>query len=298
MQLLLLALIVVVAFFIFFGLGIVSSLLMFPVSISDLVGGLDFNDPAMIPVLKNLQIWQSVGIFIVPSIFIAWLASGKAWEFLGMNRKAGFLALFWVVMALLVAMPFLNKMVHWNEGMRLPEFMSGIEDWMREREDTAAGLTESFLFSDKFGVLLINILMIAIIPAFGEEFFFRGILQKLFGRWFRSTHAAVILASVLFSALHFQFYGFLPRFILGLIFGYVYAWTGNLWYPVAAHFVNNIIPVVAFYAMGDGALDQIDKIGTEGLSWAWVFGSILMTTLAMYQFRKYSTSADKSTPFI
>jgi len=283
-------LLVVIGFLLFFVIGIVSSILFFPISLNDIVNGMDFQDPEFIPVLKNLQIWQSLGIFVVPSFLVAWFAAQKPWNFLGLDRSVFLRPSLWVILALIVSMPFMNQIVIWNENLILPDFLSGIENWMREREDIAADLTNSFLIINTIPGLLLNILMIAIIPAFGEEFFFRGIIQKLFGRWFRSDHLAVVLASILFSALHFQFYGFLPRFLLGLIFGYLYLWSGNLWYPIIAHLFNNIIPVIAFYLYGEEAVEgSLDQIGTGQLGWVWVVGSLVLAALALYQFKKLSS---------
>lgn len=295
-QLLLVILVVLLGFFVFFAIGLVSSMLIFPVGVDDLLKGLDFNNPDLIPVLKNLQIWQSIGMFIVPSVFIAWFASFKPWHFLGLTIRVEMRQAAWVILILVVAMPFMNQLVLWNENMTLPSFLSGIEEWMKEREDIAAGLTESFLLVEGIPGFLVNILMIAIIPAFGEEFFFRGILQKLFGKWFKSTHLAVILASIIFSALHFQFYGFFPRLVLGLIFGYLYAWSGNLWYPIIAHLINNLIPVIGFYILGTEAVEgPLENIGTGDMNWVWVIGSILMAALALYQFKKLSSENIKTT---
>ncbi len=244
----------------------------------------------MVPVLKNLQIWQSVGMFVVPSIFIAWFASFKPWYFLGLDGRLNIRSVLWVILILLVSMPFMNQLVIWNENMSLPAFLSGVEEWMKEKEDIAAELTSSFLITDSIWGFVVNILMIAIIPALGEEFFFRGIIQKLFGRWFKSTHLAVILASILFSALHFQFYGFFPRLFLGLIFGYLFLWSGNLWYPIIAHLFNNLISVVAFYIYGEEALESpLDSFGTGELSWIWIIGSIFLAAIAIYQFKKLSS---------
>ena len=295
-QLLLVVLVVLLGFFVFFALGLISSLIIFPITLTDITKGLDFDDSGIVPVLKNLQIWQSVGLFVVPSILIAWFASFKPWNFLGLDGRINLRLALWVVLILLVSMPFMNQLVVWNESMSLPAFLSGVEEWMKEREDMAAGLTTSFLIADNIWGFAVNILMIAIIPAFGEEFFFRGILQKLFGRWFKNAHVAVILASILFSALHFQFYGFLPRLLLGLIFGYLFYWSGNLWYPIIAHLFNNMIPVVAFYIYGEEALDgPLDSIGTGELNWMWVIGSVFLATVAIYQFKKLSFSQITST---
>ena len=282
--------IVIAGFFVFFLIGVASSLVFFPIGLSDMLGGLDINNPDLIPVLKNLQIWQSIGIFVVPSYIIAWLASQNPMKFLGLARQINPMGILWVIIILMVSMPAMNQLIIWNEGMSLPGFMEGIEEWMKEREDTAAELTTSFLSADNIWGFAVNILMVAIIPAFGEEFFFRGVLQKLFGKWFKNTHLAVILASVLFSALHFQFFGFLPRLVLGLIFGYLFVWSGNLWYPILAHLFNNLLPVVVFYIKGEEAMEgQLETLGTGDLNILWTIGSILLAGLALYQFKKLSS---------
>ena len=294
-QFLLLALLVVLGFFIFFFIGIISSLVFSPLSFSDLMGGLDFNDPEMLPVMKNLQIWQSLGIFVAPSLLIAWLAARNPWQFLGLDRKMILQPFLMVIVIMIVSIPAINQFIIWNEQMKLPGFLSGIEKWMSDKEEIAAGLTEAFLVTGSVWGLLVNILMIAVIPAFGEELFFRGILQKLLGRWFKNIHLAVILASVLFSAMHFQFYGFLPRLLLGLIFGYLFAWSGNLWYPILAHLVNNIIPVLAYYFLGAEAVENpFEQMGEGSLSLVWFAGGLILTALAVYQFKKSIFPENKS----
>ena len=162
-QLLLVALLVVIGFFLFFAIGIVTSILFSPISLDDLLNGIDFQNSDFIPVLKNLQIWQSVGIFVVPSFLIAWFAAQKPWNFLGLDRSVFLRSSLWVILALIVSMPFMNQIVIWNENLILPDFMSGIENWMREREDIAGDLTNSFLITNTIPGLLVNIIMIAIL---------------------------------------------------------------------------------------------------------------------------------------
>ncbi len=294
-QLLFVALLVIIGFFLFFVIGLISSVVIFPFNFSDLLNGLDYHDPVMIPVLKNLQIWQSIGIFVFPSLLIAWIAAQDPWEFLGLARRMSLRPSLWVIIILLVSIPVMNQLVMWNENMTLPGFLSGVEDWMKEREEMAAGLTNSFLLTNKLGGFIVNILMIAIIPAFGEEFFFRGILQKLFGRWFKSTHLAIILAAIIFSALHFQFYGFFPRFVLGLLFGYLFAWSGNLWYPILAHLFNNLIPVVAYYFYGEEAIENpLEQMGSGHGGWIWFLAGLSLAAMALYQFKKVSYRSVKT----
>ena len=102
----------------------------------------------------------------------------------------------------------------------------------------------------------LNLVIIAALPAIGEELIFRGVFQKILQNLFRSGHLSVWFTSFLFSAIHFQFYGFLPRFILGLIFGYLFLWSRNIWLPVIAHFINNAVPTVGAYIKGWDAINQ------------------------------------------
>jgi len=104
---------------------------------------------------------------------------------------------------------------------------------------------------------MFNLFMIALIPALGEEFLFRGVLQRIFGEWFKNPHLAVWLAAILFSLAHYQFLGFMPRIILGALFGYIFLWTGNIWMPILAHFVNNTVGVIYYYLFSQG------KIGVD-----------------------------------
>lgn len=144
----------------------------------------------------------------------------------------------------------------WNSKLTLPDWLSGLESWMRGKEADASLLTSWLIISDSAGTLVINIIILAIVPAIGEEFLFRGILQRIFGRLFRSSHIAILITAILFSASHMQFYGFVPRLLLGFVYGYLFYWSRTIWVPVIAHFINNLIPVVLTHYIGWDALNE------------------------------------------
>jgi len=137
-----------------------------------------------------------------------------------------------------------------NALLDLPEWLSGLEEWIMKMEDDSEQLMEKLMVVKTFPSLLLNIFMIAILPAIGEEVLFRGVLQKIFVRLFKSGHLAVWFTAILFSALHLEFLGFLPRLVLGLVFGYLYLWSGKLWLSILAHFVNNAVPTIAAFIYG------------------------------------------------
>ena len=137
-----------------------------------------------------------------------------------------------------------------NSEMQFPGWLSGLEGWMREKEDSADRIVDILMTQNTLKTLIFNLLMIGVLPAIGEEMIFRGVFQKIFCKLFKSGHLAVWVIAFLFSAVHLQFFGFLPRFILGLVFGYLFLWSGTLWLPVISHFLNNTVSVIAVYLHG------------------------------------------------
>ena len=175
-----------------------------------------------------------------------------------------------------------------NEMMKLPVSLSGLEKWMKDTEEEAGRITDAFLEVSTTGGFLVNLMMIAIIPAIGEELFFRGILQRLFSEWFRNVHIAVFFTAFLFGAIHMQFYGLLPRVILGVMFGYFYVWTGSLWVPILAHFLNNGAAVIVSFLAGKGVIktNYEDFGATDNVF--LITGSILFTVFLLYLVKVFS----------
>ena len=133
---------------------------------------------------------------------------------------------------------------------------------------------------------MLGLVVIAIIPAIGEELVFRGIVQNELLRWTKNAHISIWLAAIVFSTVHLQFYGFLPRVVLGAMFGYLYHWSGNLWLAMFAHFVNNAVQVVALFFYQRGNL-QYDVEGTESVPANFIVIGTLLTAGLLYYFYKY-----------
>jgi len=147
-----------------------------------------------------------------------------------------------------------------NATMHLPDWLSGVEQWMTKKEESAARLLDSIMTQDTFLVVILNVMMIAVLPAIGEEMIFRGVFQKILSDLFRSGHLAIWITAFLFSAFHFQFFGFVPRFILGLVFGYLFFWSGTLWLPIISHFINNAVPVIGACIYGWDKVNVLSDI--------------------------------------
>jgi membrane protease YdiL (CAAX protease family) len=230
--------------------------------------------------LRTFQIINQIGIFIFPPIAFAWLISERPLNFLGISKPRADQMILAIIAVLSIA-PVINVLVQWNEGLTLPHMFRGIENWMRNTEENAARLTENFLNSGSPADLALNLLMIGILPALGEELLFRPALIGVLKKMFRNVHWPVIISAIVFSAFHLQFFGFFPRLVLGLLMGYLYVWSGTLWVPALAHFVNNSVVVVVSWLFQNQYIEK-NLTDLEGAgSWPYVAISVVLTALVM-----------------
>jgi membrane protease YdiL (CAAX protease family) len=158
---------------------------------------------------------------------------------------------------------------------------------MREKEDQLAILTKFLTTYDKFGQLLVALFVVVLLPALGEEVLFRGIIQRKLIAQLGNFHLAIWISAAIFSAIHFQFYGFLPRMLLGALFGYLYYWTGSLWIAIFAHFINNGFVLVMVYLFNVKALD-INIEETKTMPLLTVLSSLVLTVAILFIIRKDS----------
>ncbi len=207
----------------------------------------NLGDPNTIAGMKILQLFSSVGLFVIPPIVYAVIVSKTAFQKLSLSTTSNGINYLLILLLMVVSMPFLSWLIEANETMALPRFLSGIEEWMRDAENQAGMLTKAFLKYDGLGSLFYVLIIVAIVPAVGEELLFRGVLQKIFIKWFNNPHLGIWVTAFAFSALHMQFFGFFPRMLLGLVFGYAFFWSKSLWLPIVGHFINNGTVVFASY---------------------------------------------------
>jgi membrane protease YdiL (CAAX protease family) len=204
-----------------------------------------------IVLLKYFQTVQSIGMFVFPPFIIAWLYSRNSADYLKTNILPRFSSYILVLGIVFFSLPFIQYLSQLNQGISFPEGLKGLESWLMNKEESAQELTRRFLSADNWQGLLVNILIVGVLPAIGEEFVFRGIVQRIFSKWTRNAHLGILIAAFFFSAMHIQFYGLFPRFFLGVLFGYLLLWSGSIWLPVFGHFVNNASAVVVFYFTKD-----------------------------------------------
>lgn len=294
MQLPLLFLLMILSSMVIVPLGAILYLLLtggtFEQFISILTSGSD-GLPESIDTMSFLNGLQSVALFIIPPIAFAALASDNYMEYLKLkpiNSKQ----LSLIVVLFLASLPMTQFLAYLNSGVEFPDFMSGVESWMRESENYAMELTKKFLVMDSVSDLLMNLFLIAVIPAIGEEFIFRGVIQKIVTRWSGGNyHKGIWISAIIFSAIHLQFYGFVPRMVLGALLGYSLVWGGSIWYPIIGHFINNGLAVIAVYFTGVEVLDS----GSEDQKPEWYIVILSCTVVAIILtklYRRYLDSKD------
>lgn len=247
----------------------------------------EITNPDYLPFFKYYQIVQSVGLFIIPPIIAAKLFGNSVKNYYGFNIKPLWIFLVLAFLLMFTVQPLIAYLVEINNSITFPESLQNIETWMKNSEESAAQLSEMFLVMDSPYALLLNIFMMAVIPAIGEELLFRGLFQRLLQEWTKNIHIAVLLTAILFSAIHLQFYGFFPRFLLGALFGYLFVWSGTLWLPIFAHFINNAFAVIISYLWQRGVIDDdYESFGNYGDNYSAIILSVALTIIIIYHFYK------------
>jgi membrane protease YdiL (CAAX protease family) len=169
---------------------------------------------------------------------------------------------------------------------------------INENDESQWRMMEAFLDSGSIMGLLFNLFMIALVPAIGEELLFRGVLQRVLGEWFRNHHIAIWVVALLFSLAHYQFSAFIPRILLGALFGYLFVWTRSIWIPVLAHFINNSMGVIYYHFYYKGGLTfNPDNVGVEGNVLIFLLSSMVVSAIILAMIRRLGNkSADAQFP--
>ncbi len=214
--------------------------------------------------MRMYIILQDVLVFILPAILTGMLCTRLPARLLGLDRwitpSQGVLA----ILILICSMPFMNVIVEWNKGISLPESMAELETMFRNMENAAQAVVDNLMSGASVGSLIVSILIVGVLAGLSEELFFRGAMQRIFMCTKMNPHMAVWSVALIFSVFHFQFFGFVPRLILGAYFGYLLWWSRSVWLPVIVHVTNNSL--VAYFTW-DGINDpealNPDSIGTD-----------------------------------
>jgi membrane protease YdiL (CAAX protease family) len=205
--------------------------------------------------LYVMQTISALGTFFVTALLFSNFATKKWFAYSKANQFVSSQLVGYVVILSLFLIPVIACLGYFNDQITFPESMQKIETWMREMEESGKLLMQTLTADATLPILLINIIVMALLPAIFEEFLFRGALQPFFTKWFANKHVAIILTAFIFSAIHFQFFGFIPRFLLGIYLGYLWVWGKSLWLPIIAHFMHNAISIIVDYCAQKRGID-------------------------------------------
>ena len=281
-KLLLLVWFVCISFLITYFISIVTAYIFWGSSVFNTAFLTDLSNPESIGVMKYIQAFNSVGMFLIPSLLLSWLTYSDSGSFHITGVKCRRIKYFIVAILALSMLPVSNFLAELNQMISFPDSLSSIESFLRNAEKESERLTHSFIFADNIPVLLLNIFIIAVIPAVAEEFFFRGALQKTFAQMFKNVHTAIFVTALIFSIIHFQFFSFVPRLFLGMVLGYLMHYTGNIWIPIVAHFVNNAAAVIVYYFVTIKAVSPESEHIGDSASIVWFIAGIIIAVSAFY----------------
>lgn len=227
---------------------------------------------------------QDILAFILPAVVTMAIIYRRPFHVMGLDRAPSWLAITIVIVFYVISLPAMNWLVEMNKAMSLPSWMAGIEQAMRAAEDNAAEVTQEMLNIKSVGQLILCVLVVGVMAGLSEEMLFRGALLRTMQDSRLGNHAVVWITAFLFSALHMQFYGFVPRMLLGVWLGYLFVWTGSLWVPIIAHTLNNSTVVLMSYLSNKGVLPEGfgDNLGLPAAgSFPWLATCSLIASLAL-----------------
>lgn len=227
---------------------------------------------------------QDILAFILPAVVTMAIIYRRPFHVMGLDRAPSWLAITIVIMFYVISLPAMNWLVEMNKAMSLPSWMAGIEQAMRAAEDSAAEVTQEMLNINSVGQLILCVLVVGVMAGLSEEMLFRGAMLRTMQDSRLGNHAVVWITAFLFSALHMQFYGFVPRMLLGVWLGYLFVWTGSLWVPIIAHTLNNSTVVLMSYLSNKGVIPEGfgDNLGLPAAgSFPWLATCSLIASLAL-----------------
>jgi len=229
-----------------------------------------------------------IGFIVVPMIYLLRFNPSYLSRIFGKSVLTN-IHIFLTALIGISFMVAISPIVEWNQQIVLPDFLSSLEEWARSKEDMFAELTIYFTSFENPGIFLLSFLVIAIVPAIGEELLFRGLIQNQTHYFFKNIHLSIWLTALLFSLFHLQFYGLIPRLLLGVLFGYLYYWSGTLWIPILAHFVNNGVALIMAYLFQLNIV-AYDIQSDQEISLLPVLIFSIITFFLVYYFKKYCDS--------
>lgn len=237
---------------------------------------------------------NSIGTFLLPALLFAFCQDRKCFHYNHSDHIAGnFPGIVAVIILSITILPIAGVLVELNKMIQLPDSMAKLTEIMRQMQESSDNVLAVITAEHNIGILLLNLLICAALPAICEEFFFRGTLQQLLHSWFHNKHVAVWLGGFIFSVIHFQMDGLFARWLLGAYLGYLFVWSGTLWLPILAHFLHNALSILIQYIIDvlgiqpNSGFDQLSIIAT-------ILSIVFCAALLFLTYKSYQIKEEKN----
>lgn len=234
----------------------------------------ELNSQSSVNRLKLIQLISSIGLFITPTLLYSYL-TGFDFKFGLLRRQSVFLVL--AIMMLIT--PFIALLLEWNMQISFPK-------WVAHFDQNSEAIIEAFLKMNNLLDLFYTLIVLAVIPAIGEELLFRGYLQQHINSWLKNHHLAILMTAILFSVIHLDAQGIIPRFVLGVLLGYFFYWSQSIWLPILAHFANNAQAVIFSHPAikPEDSLSFLNEGQTSPILALFSFASVLLLLYILHQY--------------
>ncbi|MBP5496319.1 MAG: CPBP family intramembrane metalloprotease [Bacteroidales bacterium] len=225
---------------------------------------LEASDP--VTAIRITQALTTIGAFLVPALLFAYCQNRQWFDYNAATRRPNQTMVNMVLILSVTLLPVVGVLSAFNQSIMPQE--GSVAEFMRDMEEAANHILELVTSQRSSWDLISNILVFAVLAGICEEFFFQGSLQPLLMNWTKNPHVGILLTALIFSALHFQFYGFIPRFLLGVYLGYLFYWSRSLWLPILAHVLHNALSIMVDYTLQGRGID------TDNMQYTDVHGSL------------------------
>lgn len=262
-------------FFAFGGfiLGIFLSLILGAVMQEDITNPSSYSLSFMrISQVVSVVCWLLVSAFLFLALF-----KEAPRSYLKTDTKVSWLYIPLVILLVVAVQPLVELSGYLNEQISFPQ---PLENYFQHQKEISEAFLNRFVADTSIIGIILNIFVIAVTAAVVEEIFFRGCMQQIFVKIVKNKHVGVWITAIIFSAIHMEFYAFIPRVLLGAMLGYIYLWSGSLWMPMLAHFLNNLGALIMY---GTPEYEELISYNPES-NVIYIVASIVLTVVIGYLF--------------
>jgi hypothetical protein len=244
----------------------------------------DLMDPQFAGAIRILQLVSTFFIFFIPALITAVILSKKPFRFLGFNMYFSIKQLGVIMLIMLVSLPLVGALSELNKIIPVPASWAAT---FKKLEDTYEQQVKVLAHITGWGEYIISMIIMALAPAIFEETLFRGGLQNILQKLSRNPWISIGFTSIIFSLIHFSYYGFLPRVALGVVLGLIFYYSQSIWLSIFAHFFNNAIVVTEiFYYTRKGK--PVEEAMNDTFPVWWGIIAIAALILLFRLFRKFA----------